>query len=227
MDIKLVTNKKNKEINTKNKKRLKIGIDIDEVVTEYIVELLSYLEKTRNKKINYEDIFNYDLKEIFNMNSKEVGNLIKEHTKDDVIYNLDLVDKAKESLDKLKEKHNIFFITSRHLDNKQATFYFFKKHFPEHNFKIIFSSDAWENGNKSKAEICEDLGIDIFIEDNPNYVLDCAKKGVKCFLFNKPWNKCFNEKIHNINIKRVYNWDDILDEIEDFSLKNNQRFNNN
>ena len=196
--------------------RLKIGIDIDEVVTEYVVELLNYLEKTRNKKVNYEDIEDYYFVKPFNMSIEEIGDLIKEHTTDDVIYNLDLIEKAKESIDSLKEKHYIYFITSRPLENKKATYDFFNKHFPEHNFEIIFSGDAWKNGNKSKSEICEELGIDILIEDNKDYVLNCAEKGVNCFLFDKPWNRNDTRCEEHQNIYRVYHWNDILNKIKEF-----------
>ncbi len=193
----------------KNKK-MKIGIDVDEIVVEYIKTLSIYLEKTRGKKVLYGDIFNCNLEGPFEMTQQEVGDLIKEHTSEEIVVNLDLVEGSKESINLLRKIHELFFITSRHTRNEKATLLFFEKHFPGNDFKILFSGDAWENGNKSKFEICADNEVGVFIEDNPDYALACAQNDIKVFLMDKPWNQnCEHE-----NIVRVKNWKEILEKLK-------------
>lgn len=65
--------------------------------------------------------------------------------------------------------------------------------------------------NKSKSEICGELGISIFIEDNSSYALDCAKKGIKVLLLDKPWNKNYEK---HPNIIKVNSWEEILERLK-------------
>ncbi len=193
------------------KRKLRIGIDIDDVVVEYLKSFLDYVEKKEGKKFLYEEIFDYSFQDILGVSREEIWNLVKGHESDEIIINLDLIENSKESIELLNNVHKIFFITSRNTKIKNTTLLFFEKHFPNHNFKILFSGENWDNGNRSKQEICKDYGIEIFIEDNLDYALDCATNGIKVFLIDKPWNQ--KENLPE-NIIRVKDWKDILVKIE-------------
>jgi uncharacterized protein len=133
------------------------------------------------------------------------------------LVDLEVIEGSIEGLDLLDKNHELIFITSRHISNKEQTHAFFKKYFPNKEFKIIFSGDAWGNA-KSKAEICVEEGCDLMIEDNHKYALSCAEKGIKSILIEKPWNK---EKEDNENIIRVKDWKEILEKVEELNLKKN------
>jgi len=51
------------------------------------------------------------------------------------------------------------------------------------------------------------------IEDNQDYALSVAQKGIKVLLLNQPWNANF--EAHE-NMKKVNNWEEILRFISNF-----------
>ena len=188
----------------------KIGIDIDEVVTQTITSLLKYINNKRGTNYSFDKVTNYSLWKTEIHNSKEES--IKEFEEfqfSENFDNLPLIEFAKESLEKLKKSYELIFITARPSTTSYKTSSFFKNLFPEDDFEIIYSGGIY--GGKTKGEICKELGIDFFIEDNMDYALGSAKKGIKTFLFDKPWNR--NYEKHE-NIVKVNNWNEILEKLE-------------
>jgi len=198
---------------------MKIGIDIDEVIAEYLKNFLEYLSSKKGIYIDYSDIKDYNsLSNVLGIDDEKVGDLIIDHTNNTLaLLELELIEGSLEAINFLDDNHEIYFITSRHPSNKIKTIDFFKKHFPNKNFKIIFSGDAW-GGNKSKAEICLEIGCDFIIEDNSVYAKECASNGIKVILFDKPLNKL--EKPTK-NIFRVRGWKEAIDKINKFELRQN------
>jgi len=191
---------------------MKIGIDIDEIVTEYMKSFLEFLETEKGICVDYNSITEYlNPCQSEGMKREHVKQFVQEHTeKEYTLLELDIVDGSLNAIDFLDKNHEICFITSRHISNKEKTHHFFKKHFPNNEFKIFFSGDCWE-GSKTKAEICIEESCSILIEDNPDYAFDCAKKGIKVFLLGKPWNKDYEK---HENIIKVQNWNEILKYLE-------------
>jgi len=191
-----------------NEKKLKIGIDIDEVVVEFLKGYLKFHEINYGLKMSFEEIKNYNLWEtnLFK-NKEEAISGINSFQNSNDFDKLDFVEGAKESLLKLKDSFDIYFITSRPQYLEEKTSNFLKGILKE--FGLHFSGDLF-GGNKTKSEICEVLGINIFIEDNHSYALDLARKNVKTFLLSKPWNKNYEE---HENITKVNNWKEILENL--------------
>ena len=55
---------------------------------------------------------------------------------------------------------------------------------------------------KNKAELCQKLGADIFIDDSPHHLSEVAKTGIRTFAMNS----YSNYEIKDKNITRVYSW---------------------
>ncbi len=197
---------------------MRIGIDIDEVVAEFVEGYLELFNKKFEKEAKKEDILTYDLWKNLGISKEDSFNLAHEFFKSPIFERVKLIEGAVESIPKLSENNELFFITSRPIDFKSKTENFLTKNFSNINFKLIHSGDRFKNGLKSKSEICEDEGVEIIIEDQPDYCFDCAKKGIRAFLFDKPWNKNFDES-KSENIIRIKNWNEILEKINDLKLK--------
>jgi len=184
----------------------RIGIDIDDVVVEMMKHFLDYSNLKNNTSFSIEEVTSYYLWETRIHPSKEES--IKEFIEfQNSVYfdKIDLVEGVKEIINHLSKTHSVYFITSRSAESDEKNSTFFRKHFPENNFKIIYSGEVY--GGKFKPEICSDLEIPIMIEDNPYYALDCARKGIRVFLIDKPWNK--NHEPHE-NLLKVKDWNEIL-----------------
>ncbi len=188
---------------------MRIGIDLDDVVFEFVVNLLKHYEEEYGKKINYEEVKNYHFYDVFNISKKEFEDLFFSYFNKEKFENLELCELAYTSIDKLSKGHEIFFITSR--SRKEGTLESLNKHFNHIDFELYFSSNPYiGNQGKTKGEICNELKIDFMIEDSKEHAEICAEHGIKTFLLDKPWNRHCQE---HENIIKVNNWDEVLNRI--------------
>ena len=125
--------------------------------------------------------------------------------------NIELVEGVKDCLPILFEGHELVFISARPNFCMNITLNFFKKHFPKFNHKVIFSGDAYKEQGKTKDEICQEIGVDVLVEDS-GHSQDYAEKGLKVVLLDKPWN----QGVEHENIHRVNNWEEVLNKIKEF-----------
>lgn len=187
----------------------KIGIDIDEVVVEFMEGYLKFHNKKYNTNYNLNDITNYHLWLSGLHKTKEES--VKDVTEfSNSIYfdSISLVKNVKSHLEIILKKYNSYFVSSRSELLSEKTKNFFYSNFPSNRYKFIFSGEIY--GGKSKAEICKEENIYKMIEDNADYALDCAKNGVITFLLDKPWNKSYEK---HENIVKVKNWKEIMEKL--------------
>jgi uncharacterized HAD superfamily protein len=90
------------------------------------------------------------------------------------------------------------------------------KHFPKVFKGIHFTNAFPKDGSKtiSKLEACDKERIDVLIDDNLKFALECAKEHRKVLLFDSPWNQAkeLPKEIH-----RVYDWEEIVEKIAKFN----------
>jgi len=186
---------------------MKIGIDVDDTIIEFMKGYLDFYNLIYKTSFKTEDVTNYHLWECGIHSSKEQSVLeVSKFQNSEFFDKLGLIEGAKEGIEKLSEKHNLYFITSRSPELRQKTIDFFSFHFPKNGYEFIFSGEVY--GGEKKPEICRRLQIKYMIEDNSNYALGCAKEGIKVFLLEKPWNGNY---IRHENITSVKNWREILE----------------
>ncbi len=191
---------------------LKIGIDLDDVVFEFVKTLISHYKEITGKDFDFENMKSYKFSDIIDLEHDEIVKLIGDMTEKNKTLDMDLCEFAKESIFELAESSEVYFITSRvHRKNTEESL---KRHFSEINFDLHFSSNPYVNNEgKHKGEICLDLGIDYMVEDSPEHALKCSESGVKCFLIEKPWNKHRSDLPEEII--RVKNWKEIVEKLEE------------
>jgi len=188
---------------------MKIGIDLDEVIVEFIKGFLDFHNKKFSTDYKYEQWHSYNFWEVFGGTREEDIREVDEFFNSEKFEKLKLVKGAK-SINKLAKDNKLIIITTRRIDYKDKTEKFLQKHFKGIPLELVFSGD-FHNQGKTKADFCNELGISLIIEDNKEYALDCAKKGIKVFLLDKPWNQnCENHE----NLVKVQNWNEILEKIK-------------
>ena len=64
-----------------------------------------------------------------------------------------------------------------------------------------------------RVELPEDNNIDVFIDDSIEVLEELSKNGIKCYLMTSR----INEFVDNGNIKRVYSWQELYDELKEVS----------
>ena len=183
---------------------MRIGIDIDGVLTNIEQYLIDYLSKyciENNIKFNI-GISNYKVSKSFNITNEQEDDFWNEY-----LENYAINEKARpfaaEVIKKLKEDGNeIYIITARWLKEwliKNDIVY----------YKLIFSKAEKEN----KLQEIIDNKIDLMIEDNPNNINQLSSV-VPIICYNAGYNReCVGDKI-----TRCYSWYDIYRTIQ--NIKN-------
>jgi len=183
---------------------MKIGIDIDNVVADLTKGFCDYYNAVHGGNIKVEDFEGYYLASFLPIKKEEEYPLWKKYHDSEHFNEMKLLENAKAVIDVLKKEHELVFITARHSEWKEKTIKFIRKHFPEDNFKILFSGDEYKSG-KGKREICVEEGINLIIEDHHEKSKEYASNGIKVILIGQPWNK----KVEHENVIKVDNWNQV------------------
>jgi uncharacterized HAD superfamily protein len=190
---------------------MKIGIDLDDTAVDLVGAFVSYYNKNYNgnlKRGDFEEYsFNYPLKKPLD----EILSIIDSFYKTKYFKNMSPIRDSVLVLHLLKQKHDLYLVTSRPDFLTGETEDLLEKKFPNSFSDIFYSYNHYskrKNSGKTKAEICLEVGISLMIDDSLDYCMQCAKSGIKTFLFgNYPWNQ--NGNLLK-NITRTENWKEVL-----------------
>ena len=198
---------------------MRIGIDIDGVLTNIEQYLIDYLSKyciEKNIKFNI-GISNYKVSKSFNITNEQEDDFWNEYLEYYAV-NEKARPFASEIINKLREdRHEIYIITARWLTNRDDDIgnnmrEIVKNWIIENKIvydKLIFSKAEKED---KLQEIIENK-IDVMIEDNPNNINQLSSV-VPIICYNAGYNReCVGDKI-----TRCYSWYDIYRTIQ--NIKN-------
>lgn len=183
---------------------MNIGIDIDGVIADADPVFRSYMSRLFNKPMPKEAVRSFYYEKVFNLTDEQINHFWDVFTKENGWMTLPVIEGAKESIDILSSKNNIYIITARPAIIKDKTVKWLKLHQIKYS-KLIF---ATEFENKYNIVSKNNLLLDYHIEDRLDYAIDFANNKVKVLLFDYPWNQ--TEKDLPENIMRVYRWSDVL-----------------
>ncbi|MGC9309225.1 MAG: 5' nucleotidase, NT5C type [Candidatus Nanoarchaeia archaeon] len=184
---------------------MKIGIDIDETIAQYLEGFCEFYNDYFNKNIDVNNFEDFSFSKTMNINKQEAERLREMFLKSRYFDNIRLVEGARDAISKLNKKHELLFVTARPESHKQKTEEFFKKYFPTYKF-AVFHTDF-----RNKYKILKARGVRLWIDDSC-FAKDYAGKGINVLLLDKPWNK----GIEHSNIKRVGNWEEILEVVREY-----------
>ena len=197
---------------------MRIGIDIDGVLTDVERFTIDYLSKyCVENNIHYQiDIEKscYDAYKIFDITEEQEDNFWKEY-----IAYYATKEKARpfasEIIKKLKEEGiEIYIITARWLTNREDELgeqmrTMVKQWLKENDIiydKLIFSTAK----NERKVKEIQENKIDVMIEDNPNNIKELAEYiPILCY------DTTYNRECKGNNIIRCFSWYDIYKKIKE------------
>ncbi|MFH1608077.1 MAG: HD domain-containing protein [archaeon] len=185
-------------------KKIKIGIDIDDVVLEFYERFANFCNENHGSSIGCVDLgSNF----INSLGSKEKTlTALKNFVDEGHAYNLVFIEGFKEIFDDLNKDFDLCLITSRSYDNREQTKTYFKDNIPNFDLDIHYTFDYPEC---KKSVVCNTIGASIIVEDDSYNALECAQNGIKVFLMDKPWN----QNCEHDNIVRVKDWKEIIEKL--------------
>ena len=176
---------------------MKLGVDLDDVLGEYVPTFLSWFNQKYDKNVYINDINDWDLSKPLGVTKKETSRLIKEFAKSKEFDVIPPVLNARAVLETLGYKNHL--ITARHPIMLYKT-----KSWVDEYFGDLF--DTVITGVKNKSVYCRDNGIDVMIDDNFAAIEGCVRNGTKGIIMNKPWNWQYTTPE---NCDRANNWANI------------------
>lgn len=196
---------------------MRIGIDIDNVISNFDEELLKEYIK-HDEELRSTGIINtnadYIRRGMFDWTEDEEKTFYKENI-ERIAKNLNIIDGAKEYIDKLKQDgHKIYIITGRDNGDYSDPYTMTKEWLKKFNiyYDKLILTNTYKNDEHGKTEKCKEYNIDIMIDDSWHICRDCIENNITTLLMDTQYNR-------EEDIKRVYNWKEIYDFITNYKKK--------
>ena len=198
---------------------MNIGIDIDNVISNFD-EVLKKEFLEHDKELRNTGIVNPEAhmtKGMFDWSDDEVWSFYLKNI-ERIIKNLDVIEGAKEYIEKLKEDgHTIVIITGRDNGEYADPYNMTKEWLADKKIpydKLVFTN-SYKNDKNGKTRKCFENNIDIMIDDSAGICRDCFENNITTLIMDKPCNR--EEK----EITRVHNWKEIYEFITNYKRKVN------
>jgi len=191
-----------------------VGVDLDEVLANFVPCLLNFHNKKYGTDLTREQVHTYDLWKVWGGTIEEAIRKVREFYQSDEFRQILPVNGSQEGIDVLREKNELVVITSRPHDIKEETRAWLDQYFPGKFLQVYHTNDWAPAGSgkrkTEKPDICHNLGAGIFIEDNIEYAIACAEKGVRAFLLDCPWNQADSLPER---VTRVKSWRELIEKL--------------
>lgn len=194
-------------------KKCNIGIDIDNVISNFDEELLKEFLKhdteLRNTGIINENA-DYITRGMFDWSKEELDSFYYANI-ERIAKSLKTIDKAQEYIRKLKEEgYGIYIVSGRdngeYSDAYQMTVNWLKNEKIEYDKLILTNS----KNSLEKAKICLENDISIMIDDSARILIEAHNRGITTLLMDTNYNR------KEERLQRVHNWKEIYDFVKDF-----------
>lgn len=188
----------------------KIWVDLDDVLADSTIQIISYMNKIRWSNNNISDVSDYYWREWekLALTKQEAIDLHKEFWLTDYKYNIIPVEWSIQGISYLKTKFSdIYLITARREEYSQYTIDWLNKYFPN-IFKDIIYVNHFTDKHMCKSDVCKNLWVSYMIDDYHDTCIKVSEKDINSVLYTRPWNANFS--IAASNMKRVNSWDEIM-----------------
>ena len=182
---------------------MRIGVDIDGTINNFCEVLVKTLKDEYN--FDADDTQYYMMSDLFT--AKEEVKFWETHA-DKMYMECSVRPFALETLQWIYNNDDLYIVTARHINCTNVT----KKWLAENH--IQYKELYMETGHKH--QICEELKLDLLIDDSPMNAISVAEVGIPVLLFDQPYNHSLKEKEP---IYRVYNWLEIYTYLKDLIYK--------
>ena len=179
-----------------------IAVDLDDVLMDFNNPLFGFYNEKHDTHHKLEDLTSYQVESAWGCPQEKALEIIKQFyvSKE---HKTALPKKgAVKALSILKKDFRLVVITARSPEFKEISERWINFHFLNTFESIHFSH--------KKSEICDELGVELFIDDALHNALDVGKPERPVYLFDAPWNQKEDLPEH---ITRVKSWEEIMEKL--------------
>ncbi len=197
----------------------RIGIDFDDVLFSCNEMLLPFHNNRYGTNHVKDNVGTYYLHDLWKCTREEAYARVIEFYNSKEHDSMKPIEGAVDAINQLSKRYELFIITARPPEAEEVTKKLLKHFQTDKNkswnmiFKKLHFTGTVDGKNHiiTKAEVCKNENIDIFIDDHINNVINVSLTGIPSILLDQPWNK--DEVLPN-NVKRLYSWEEIVMEID-------------
>ena len=188
---------------------MKIGIDIDDVIVDFCFPFAKFHNEKYGTKWSKENLNTYRLEDLTGDTWDEMQDKMDLFVEEADFFNKKVDPVIVESIKTLAKKHEIYIITGRPDHYRDGTI-----KWAQENLNGLYKEIFFVYGKVEKVDkwqFCVNHGIEVIIEDLPEFAVKCNEAGITVLLFDHPWNQTVKGK----NIIRVKNWSEIIKSLND------------
>ncbi len=192
--------------------KIKIGVDIDEVLAAFVESLFDYHNKTRGTNFDKKEIKSNFFSDYVGFTKEETNLFLEEFFKSNSHVDVLPVIGAAEAIQQLSD-YDLIAITIRPESWRSQTDEWLSKNFKNSFSKLcMLGVEASSEGGtlQSKEDLSVQLDLDLFIEDSLSTSKKISEKGIPVILLDKIWNQ--GELLENVH--RVKSWEDAVTKIK-------------
>lgn len=192
---------------------MKIGIDCDEVLGEFVDPFLRFYNERNRTEWTREQIYCYNFWEVFGISKKKAIREVWEFYCTDSFANLAPVKDAVCGVRELSEFYELYIITARPKHVKNVTLSWLNNNYGNVFDKRIYFIGQFNDkvAGVKKSEVCKELGLEIIIDDCASHIKDCSQNGILTYMFKKPWNTSF--RLPKWNVIPFNSWSELVEEL--------------
>jgi hypothetical protein len=181
---------------------MRIGIDFDDVVADSFTAIIEMHNKIHGTFFKKDDFRDYLWEDTWGGTREDRIEEVDKFLTVDQSRMISPIAGSLKAIEKLKMKgHELYIVTGRGDKHIEQTELWIKNHFPS-----VFDGVHYTNSQK-KSETCKNNGVEVLIDDNPEVAIECAKEGIRVFIFDQPWNRDYP---FPANVERVVSWDEVV-----------------
>lgn len=190
-----------------------IAVDIDGVLNDFATSFVKLSNQHFGTNLTRDD-FSEDMLNVWQIDANELQKRLDFLNRDNMWDKATSISKttALPVLKELKQHYRLIIVTSRPRSIAEYTANSINENFPD-IFAEIVMPGIWDEidsdiHNRTKADICQTVGVNYLIDDQAKHCNATAAVGIKSLLFgDETWNR--NEPIVN-GVTRVDDWPAVL-----------------
>ena len=192
---------------------MRIAVDLDDVLSSFIAEFLKWYNPQHGTNWQFKDVVDYHWPNFMHITVEQAIEDVHKFFISQGYNDLPLMPGAKEWVDQLAAKHELYLVTSRQNVAKETTYNWLDRNFPGVFRKVMFANHYSADGSpaRTKGELCKEIGCELIVEDDSRHIDALLAHNIKVVLIDKPWNR--NDRLP-AGVIRAYNWEDATQAIE-------------
>jgi len=186
-----------------------IGVDLDDVLLDCRLALCEFHNARYDNFLTKEEFCqHYNLEELWKCSTEEAIKRVVEFYNSEEHLNALPIIGASEAIKELSQNNSLFIVTVKPEYLRDSTHKWLVKNNLDFFDGVYFTNKyLGDNVKKTKGKVCDELRVEVFIDDALSNAIDVRKEGRDVLLFDSPWN----QGELPINTKRVYSWREILE----------------